>query len=146
VSEYWDTSCVLKLYTTETDSERVLELMELSPKPIILSVLVRAELVYAFLRKERDGQIRPGGSGPLLERLEMDEANGKLRFIELGREVLKRSEQVGRACLRGGRGVLLRTLDGLHLGTAIHCGCKTIVTTDERMRAGAKKMGLKVVP
>jgi len=34
----------------------------------------------------------------------------------------------------------------LHLGTAIHCGCKTIVTTDERMRAGAKKMGLKVVP
>ena len=107
MSEYWDTLCVLKLYTREADSERVLK---------------------------------------LLERLEMDEANGKLRFIELGREVLKRSEQVGRACLRGGRGILLRTLDGLHLGTAIHCGCKTIVTADERMQAGARKMGLKVVP
>ena len=107
MSEYWDTSCVLKLYTTETDSERFLELME---------------------------------------RLEIDEVNGKFRFIEFEREVLKRSEQVGRACLQGGQGILLRTLDGLHLGTAIHCGCKTIVTTDERMRAGAKKMGLKVVP
>ena len=42
----------------------------------------------------------------------MDEANGKFRFIEFEREVLKRSEQVGRACLRGGQGILLRTLDG----------------------------------
>ena len=146
MNEYWDTSCVLKLYTAEQDSGRVLALMELSPKPILVSALVRAELVYAFLRKERVGQIRPGASAPLLERLEMDEANGKFRFIALGREVLKRSEQVGRNCLRGGRSILLRTLDGLHIGTAIHCGCKTIVTTDERMRAGAKKMGLKVLP
>ncbi|MCX6934767.1 MAG: type II toxin-antitoxin system VapC family toxin [Verrucomicrobia bacterium] len=146
MSEYWDTSCVLKLYTTETDSERALELMELSPKPIILSALVRAELVYVFLRKEGDGQIRPGGSGPLLERFEADEASGKFRLVALGSEVLKRAEQVGRTCLRGERGILLRTLDGLHLATAVLCGCKTIVTTDERMRAGAKKIGLKVVP
>ena len=101
MNEYWDTSCVLKLYTAEQDSGRVLALMELSPKPILVSALVRAELVYAFLRKERVGQIRPGASAPLLERLEMDEANGKFRFIALGREVLKRSEQVGRNCLRG---------------------------------------------
>jgi predicted nucleic acid-binding protein len=146
VNEYWDTSCVLKLYTSEADSPKLLELVEMSPKPIILSTLVRAELVFAFLRKERDGQIRKGGSAVLLERFELDGAKGRFRMIAVGNEVLRRSEVVGRACWQGGRGVPLRTLDGLHLGTAIHCGCQTIVATDARMRAGAKKMGLRVLP
>lgn len=146
MSEYWDTSCVLKIYTSEADSRKLLELVELSPKPILISALVRVELAYAFLRKEKDGQIRKGGGAALLARFDLDEAKGRFRTIALGNEVLRRSEVVGRACGHGGQGILLRTLDGLHLGTAIQCGCKTIVTTDERMRAGAKKMGLKVVP
>lgn len=146
MSEYWDTSCVLKLYTSEADSPKLLELVELSPKPIILSALVRVELAYAFFRKERVGQIRKGGGTALLARFDLDEAKGRFRTIALGNEVLRRSEVVGRACEKGGRGILLRTLDGLHLGTAIHCGCNTIVTTDERMRAGAKKMGRRVLP
>lgn len=146
MSEYWDTSCVLKLYTLEADSPKLLELVELSPKPILISALVRVELAYAFLRKENNGQIRKGGGAALLARFDLDEAKGRFRTIALGNEVLRRSEVVGRACGQGGRGILLRTLDGLHLGTAIHCGCKTIVTTDERMRAGTKKMGRRVLP
>ena len=146
MSEYWDTSCVLKLYTLEADSPKLLELVELSPKPILISALVRVELAYAFLRKEKDGQIRKGGGAALLARFDLDEAKGRFRTIALGNEVLRRSEVVGQACRQGGRGILLRTLDGLHLGTAIQCGCQTIVTTDERMRAGAKKMGRRVLP
>jgi predicted nucleic acid-binding protein len=53
---YWDTSCVLKLYTTEENSDKYLQLLESQTEPIYSSVLLDAELSYSFYRKESRGE------------------------------------------------------------------------------------------
>jgi len=45
---YWDTSCVIKLYTAESDSRQWQETALDVDEEIVSSVLLETELAYAF--------------------------------------------------------------------------------------------------
>ncbi len=139
---YWDTSCVLKLYTPENDSEVYLSLADGSSEPLFSSEVLNAELFYALCQKEIRGDIKPGWAKRLHKKFCADVEKGRLVLLAVGRDVLAQAVEVARRCYAQNPPVMLRTLDGIHLGTVLAAKCKEIVTTDERMRQGANVLGV----
>lgn len=56
---YWDTSCLLKLYVSEPDSPVWLDSVRQQTSPILTSVLTETEFAFALMRKEAEGELRP---------------------------------------------------------------------------------------
>lgn len=139
---YWDTSCVVKLYTPENDSEMYLSMAARSSEPLFSSEVIDAELFYAFCQKEIRGNIKPGWAGRLHKKFCADVEKGRFVLLSVGRDVLFQAVEVARRCYAQKPPVMLRTLDGIHLGTALAAKCTQIVTTDRRMRQGADLFGL----
>ncbi|MBN1675395.1 MAG: type II toxin-antitoxin system VapC family toxin [Kiritimatiellae bacterium] len=139
---YWDTSCVLKLYAPEPDSEACLVLAEGSPKPLLSSEVLEVELYYALRRKEMAGALKRGAAERLFKTFRGDVEEGRIALLPLGRDVIAHALELGRECLKHKPPVLLRSLDGIHLATARVATCGRIVTTDERMRRAAALLGL----
>lgn len=139
---YWDTSCVLKLYTPENDSETYLSMADESSEPLVSSEVLDTELFYALRQKEIRGDIGRGWAERLHKKFCADVEKGRLVLLAVGRDVLAQAVGVARRCYAEKPPVLLRTLDGIHLGTALTAGCTAIVTTDRRMRQGADLLEL----
>lgn len=69
----------------------------------------------------------------LLDRSGLAQGSGRLLHIQAA----------ARLALAGGP---LRTLDGLHLATALVSQCRQIATTDQRLAEAARHNGLEVLP
>lgn len=141
---YWDTSCVLKLYTPENDSGVYLSMAEESSEPLFSSEVLNAELFYALCQKEIRGDIKPGWAERLHNKFCADLEKGRMVLLAVGRDVLAQAVEVARRCYAQNPPVMLRTLDGIHLGTVLASKCTEIVTTDERMRQGADLLGVVI--
>ena len=141
---YWDTSCVLKLYTPEEDSEVYLRLADGSSEPLFSSEVLDTELFYALCQKENRGDIKPGWAKQLHKKFRADVEKGRVMLLAVGHDVLAQSVEVARRCYGRKPPVMLRTLDGIHLATALVAKCSEIVTTDRRMRQGADFLGLSL--
>ena len=139
---YWDTSCVIKLYTLESDSlewqQRALE----AEGDLVASALMRTEVCFALEQKELRGEILPGGASALLEIIDHDIDAGRFCLFPVGTDVLQEACAIATTCFRNDPPLLLRTLDGIHLATARLMKCKQVATTDKRMRDGAGLLGL----
>jgi predicted nucleic acid-binding protein len=144
MADYWDTSCVIKLYCRESDSNRYLDEVAAATEPLKSSTLLEAELYYAFqqkcLRRETDGAT----PDDLFEKFLSDVRCGRIQLFPLGADVIDESRNVARICFASQPVVSLRTLDGLHLATARLLNCGRIFTTDDRMTSAAKVVGLGV--
>lgn len=142
---YWDTSSVLKLYVSESDSaaweERALTLNE----EFVASALVEVELAYAMIRKEARGDIRRGAADALLAMFRRDVERGRFTLYPVGSDVMHTSIRMAIQCEEAGRPELLRTLDGIHLATAHLLGCKAVAAADRRMRAAGELLGLSLL-
>ncbi len=66
---YWDTSCVLKLYTPEDDSGVYLGMADRSSEPLFSSEVLDTELFYALCQKENRGEIKPGWAERIHQKL-----------------------------------------------------------------------------
>jgi len=139
---YWDTSCVLKLYTPEDDSGVYLDMADGSGEPLFSSEVLNTELFYALCQKESRGYIKSGWAERLHQKFRSDVENGRLVLLAVGHDVLAQAVEVARSCYAQKPPIMLRTLDGIHLGTALAAKCTEIVTTDRRMRQGAELLGL----
>lgn len=139
---YWDTSCVLKLYCPEADSPKYLARVALESEPLVSSVLLISELLFAFLQKELRGEIGQGTAGALYDALLEDVEQGRFTLIPLGDDVRKESRRVAEFCYRANPPIPLRTLDGLHLASARLAHCKEILSTDVRLQAAAALPGI----
>jgi predicted nucleic acid-binding protein len=133
---------VLKLYCPEADSPKYLERVALAADPIVSSVLVISELLFAFLQKELRGGISQGSAGALYNALLEDVEQGKFTLIPMGEDVRNESRYVAEICYRANPPISLRTLDGLHLASARLARCKEILSTDVRLRAAAALPGI----
>lgn len=142
---YWDTSCVLKLYTSETDSSWYIRLATHSSEPLGCSDLVKSELYYAFQRKEAAGDIRPHAAVLLYQRFGEDVRKGRFTFVPVGTDVIEKACEVARLCYAHSPPILLRTLDGLHLATALIARAGDLVVADERMKQAGRILRLNVV-
>lgn len=142
---YWDTSCVLKLYTPEPDSPAYLELVRESTEPLLSSEILSAELYCALCQKELRGDIKPGATERVYKKFLSDCEAGRWVLIPVGTDVINQATQAARACYQHRPPVPLRTVDGLHLGTALLADVTQLVTADRRMRAAAGVLGLELI-
>lgn len=141
---YWDTSCVLKLYTAEPDSAQYLALASQATESLLSSEVLTAELYYALSQKELRGEIKVGAAERLWKQFQNDCAAGRWLLLPVGPDVLTRAAQVAKASYRHRPAVTLRTLDGIHLASALSAKAKQLVTADGRMKQGAAVAGLPV--
>ena len=142
---YWDTSCVVKLYTHESDSGLWEKLAISAEDGLVASALLRVELAYAFEQKEARGDLSPAASQALLALFDHDVAKGRIQLIPIGSDVLQAACRIAVACYHDEDSVPLRTLDGIHLATATLLKCRRIATADVRMKAASAILGLCLV-
>jgi predicted nucleic acid-binding protein len=140
---YWDTSCVLKLYVYETDSEEYIARAACSPGPIFCSSLLHTELYYALRRKEIAGDIKSNAAEDLFDAFLKDWSIGRFVLIPLSDDIQDLARDALKICLTLVTPIILRSLDGLHLASALAANQTEIVTADRRMQQAARALGLK---
>ncbi len=143
---YWDTSALLKIYVKETDSAYFLNLLIKSNSPLLTSSITQEEILCALYRKERSGDIKNGAADVLFKQFLTDESTRKIITIPKGKDVLIKAEEVVRQIYNQHPSVMIRSLDAIHLGSALASKASTMVTTDKRLKNVSLIMKLKVLP
>ena len=141
---YADTSFLVRIYLTQSDSQKALAFMRDFRDPLPFTPLHRHELRNAIrlavFRKEIDAARRKAA----FEDIESDIEDGILTHTPIPwTNTFREAEQVGAARTEtmGVRGV-----DLLHVGIALALDMKEFLTFDARQAALAKAAGLKVKP
>ena len=143
---YWDTSAFLKLYVAEHDSPYFVRLLASTSDQISSSAIVTAEALCALYRKEQAGELRRGAAKVVFQKLVADAEAGHFITIPYGREVVAQAETVVKLALGRRRPLMIRTLDAIHIASALASNASLMVATDSRLRAVAELAGLKVLP
>jgi len=144
--DYWDTSALLKLYIREPDSPYFLELVGGSEEPIVSCNIAEVEVLCALYRKEQAGDLKPGSGDILFEQFLSDISAGRIVSLPYGTDTIKEVRRLVKTVHNEKRPHLIRSLDAIHLASALLSRAKSLVTTDERLRDGAKRFGLEVLP
>ncbi len=143
---YWDTSALLKLYVKESESTDCLRLLATATEAPRTSEFARVELYSALRRRELSGDLVSGGARALLRQFANDAGKGRFILVPSGRDVSAKSlELIDMACSLDPP-IMARSLDVLHLASALLVGCDTLVSTDKRQRELAKWADLKLLP
>jgi predicted nucleic acid-binding protein len=136
---------VVKLYVPEEDSPAYLDLACQSEGPLMSSEALTVELYYALRQKELRGEIRRGATEPIFRKFRGDVLRGRLFLLPFGADVVTQAVEAARRCYACRPLVTLRSMDGIHLASALAARIKNIATTDERMKSAACVLGLSVV-
>lgn len=140
---YVDTGLFLKLYLNEPDSPKALALVAKFSSPICLTPFLRAELVNTLRCKEGRGEVTGADVAKALTDLRADlRAGFVVRFGPDWDRVFAgtiRLSQVHAAT------TLCRTLDAIHVATALHLGIAEFATADKRQSLLARAAGLTVL-
>lgn len=142
---YWDTSALLKLYVPESDSEQFRSQLREQTVPVAISFLHRVELNFALTAKELRGEISKGGAKQLFDSFLEHREQGRFLEIPWGDDVEHHARIALETCSQTNPPVMLRSLDGLHLGAMLAAGIQKITTTDIRLHTAAIAIGLDVV-
>jgi predicted nucleic acid-binding protein len=138
---YLDSAIIVKLLVRETDSEWFER--ELAGHSFETSELALAEVRSALLAKERAGHITSRervNAGEKFLSMIQDEL---IKLFPLNRSVLERAGAMQMACHPK---IPLRTLDALHVATCDLNKCRTLSTTDNRMRAACDQFAITLIP
>ncbi len=135
---YWDTSVLLKLFVKEDDSGLFATLIE-EPG-------ARFELLRGLWGKRLDGLIVPGAEKILMRRFETEVEMKRIILVPIGNDVRREFEAVLKLCYNRERPIRVRTLDALHLASALAAQAREIICTDARMREAASALQLDIHP
>ena len=141
---YWDTSAVVKLYVRERDSGYFLSLLAGTDEQLATSAIASMELLCTLERKERDGDLKPGGAGAAFDQFLHDTGRGRIIEIPYGRDVIREAQKLIRIISR--QRILIRSLDMIHVASAIAVKATSVVATDSRLRQVAALANLKLLP
>jgi predicted nucleic acid-binding protein len=143
---YWDSSALAKLYAKEPDSP-TFEQFAMSAQTVpITSRLALYEIQTTLRRKEAEGTLTSGAAEANYQRLTQDAAAGHIRVIEFSPDVEREFQTVLTRCFQHVPPFLVRTLDAIHLSSALVAVETEFVATDRRLRDAALFLGLKVFP
>jgi predicted nucleic acid-binding protein len=138
---YLDSAIIVKLLVREEDSpwfdRRV------SGHELWSSELALAEVRSAILMKERTGRISAAVRQSAFARFESLHEDELLRFHPLGSAVIRHAAGLLTTCHPE---VALRSLDAIHLATAMMHPRGALCATDGKLRAAAKRMGVACFP
>ena len=140
---YWDTSCVLALYVPEHISWQASELASAQKGPIQSSAILEFEMTFAIHAKEARGEIPSGSSGRVLSRFQTDLQRGRYLLVPLGIDIKSSTKEIAARVLQTEPPVFLRTLDGIHIATAMELGSPELITADNKMADAATLLGIK---
>jgi predicted nucleic acid-binding protein len=139
---YADTSFLVRLYLTQSDSQKALAFMRDFRDPLPFTPLHRHELCNALrlavFRKEIDAERRKAA----FQDIESDLEDGVLTHVSIAwTNAFREAEQLGNDHTEtmGVRGV-----DLLHVGIAQAFGVKEFLTFDSRQAELARAVGFKV--
>lgn len=119
---YLDSSVALRTILDVPERRRLQSWMQESEATFVSSRLLRTEVIRVLRRDKRP----PSDGAPLLDRIGM---------LEITRETHTVAESIERH---------IRTLDALHLATALLIGeSVTVATHDETMKSAAEHLGLR---
>lgn len=142
---YWDTSCLLKLYVHEADSDRYLALLHRQMAPVTTSVLGETEFAFAVARRESDGSLGAGAGDELVRLFLRHCGEGRIQLVGVSPSIRELAASIARRFhLREDPPLPLRTLDGLHLATALTQRSRVFVTADTRLATAARLSGMTV--
>jgi uncharacterized protein len=129
---YLDSSSLVKRYIYEAGTEKVNELCR-AADAILLSLLSIPEVISSFNRLLREGKITKREYQLLKENFldDIDEAD----IFDINPEIIRFSIDL----LENGT---IRTLDALHVATALFHGIDLFVSSDKRQLAAAQKTGI----
>jgi len=138
---YLDTSYIVKAYVNEPGSSEVLE--ELAGKTgLICSQLGRIEFTSALMRQRRAQEITKSGSDHALHNLNDDTQNNIWTWIPISSEI---TEQATKLLIHPKTYGILRTLDAIHIASAVSIKAKKFYTHDKRMLKAASHFGLNAL-
>jgi predicted nucleic acid-binding protein len=143
---YWDTSALVKIYTPESDSGYFLDLIGSEDKSVFTSVITGIELCCALNRREQAGDIRRADAARAMKRFARDCEDGRITRLSCGDEVVARVMEIVGIAASGGRPLMIRSLDAIHIASALSIRAGRVVTTDNRQREVAKIFNLNLVP
>jgi hypothetical protein len=129
-----DSSALVKRYIEEPGSERVAELIK-KAKEVAVCIICVTEVLSACNRLLREKKIASEQYEWIKKEFLLDV--GEFIVTDITSDVIIRSIH----CLEKGA---LRSLDALHIASAIEYKCGLFVTADQRQQTIAAKMGLKL--
>ncbi|MDB6136945.1 MAG: hypothetical protein JWO94_17 [Verrucomicrobiaceae bacterium] len=142
---HWDTSGLLKLFMSESDSSAFALLAAEGTRPST-AFIGKHEARAAFLRREGEGALPLGEANQLYQDLITDIDNGDITEVPLTRALENEYGKVLRRCLLHFPPVFIRTNDALHLAAARLMGETEFISADARQRAAAVHLGFTVLP
>jgi predicted nucleic acid-binding protein len=142
---YWDTSCLVKLYSPEPDSAAFVAYVASSHR-CVTSDLAVLEFWATVRRKEAEGALGPGEAQIVLTAFQNDVQFGVISVVESDAAVRAEYFHVVERCLSQSPPIFIRTNDALHLAAARCTSEKEIVATDKRLREAAVVLGFALFP
>ena len=141
MSVYADTSFLVSLYIEDRHSGEAQR--RITSKPLLLvTPLHRAEWVHAVEQHIFRGHISPHEAREVYEDFEEDESAGLWARVDLPPGAFERCAELARRyAARFGN----RTLDSLHVASAIELKMDTFWTFDDRQRKLATAEGLTII-
>lgn len=145
-----DTSFLCSLYVPLAHSVRAISALKRLQGPLLISPLLRYEFrqsvrlqIFRFQQYRTQGY-SAGVAQQALRALQDDLNVGILYLANVDfADVLDHAERLSSASTtQGGH----RSMDILHVATALHLGAKTFLTFDARQKALAESVGLRVGP
>jgi predicted nucleic acid-binding protein len=142
---YWDTSCLVKLYTPESDSPVFASYLATHPS-CVTADLSLLEFWATVRRKETEGTLATGEAQRVQTALEQDGSAGAISIVEIDQRVRVEYKAVVHRCLSQTPPIYIRTNDAQHLAAAKCAGESEIVATDKKLRDAALLLGFTVFP
>lgn len=143
---YWDTSAIVKLFAKESDSSDFEAQAARELGRMVTSWVTRLELWSTLRRKESESGLLAGEAGTLLLDFDFGIARGEWTLVPTSAEVRAEFERVVEICCSRRPRIVIRTLDALHIASALAVSETEIVTADKRQREAAALLGFQLFP
>jgi predicted nucleic acid-binding protein len=138
---YLDTSCLLKVFFPEPETDRTLALIAAEGR-VLVSSLARLEALSQIHARAAGGRLSPARAARLRRRVDAVIQLAPYEQIRCPADIIDiAAEQITVAA----RGAYCRTLDRLHLATMEALGVHRLLTNDDMQAAVARSLGLDVV-
>jgi predicted nucleic acid-binding protein len=142
LSAYTDASFLFSLYAIDAHSRRAAKLIARVKPPLVLSELSLLEFINALRLYLHRGELSSDEAEELDRIVHEDIGSGVVVVRALGPAAYSKAVELSREHTPE---LNVRTLDVLHVATAITLGAKTFLTFDQRQAKLARAVGLRTL-
>jgi len=139
---YLDTSFLIKLYVLEDQSAEAARLLKSSGARRIINRLTDLEVGSTLRRKSLDGFLTASEAQSAFGKFRAHRSIGLYDRKPIGETVFALAENL---IERHGDFIRLRSLDLLHVATALHNGIDGFATYDRQLKVLAERVGLELL-